>query len=54
MNKIKLEYEQPSCNLLVVRFEQGILTGSDGWSKANSTPSIIPEDPDDESKNFGF
>lgn len=28
MNKIKLEYEQPSCNLLVVRFEGNLLTGS--------------------------
>ena len=36
MNKIKLEYEQPSCNLLVVRFEQGILTVSQQYGTAGS------------------
>ena len=30
MNKIKIEYEQPSCDLLVVRIEQGILYVSGG------------------------
>ena len=30
MNKIKLDYEQPSCNLLVLRFKEGILYVSGG------------------------
>ena len=47
-------YETPEAEVLVVKIERGILTASDGWSNANSTPSIIDEDPDDESKNFGF
>ena len=54
MKKNKATYERPTCDLLVVRFEQALLTGSDGWSKSNSAPSIIDEDPDDDTKNFGF
>ena len=28
MNKIKATYERPTTDLLVIRFEQGLLTGS--------------------------
>ena len=36
MNKIKLEYEAPSCDLLVVRFEEGILTVSTQQNTINN------------------
>ena len=52
--KKKLLYEVPEAEQFFVRFEQGILTVSDGWSDPNSTPSITDEDPDDDTKNFGF
>ena len=35
MNK-KLTYEQPSCDLFVVRFEEGVLTGSPDGTWNNS------------------
>ena len=44
MNKIKLTYEQPGCELLVVRFEGDLLTGSplNGTSKKD-TENIIDD-----------
>ena len=49
MNKIKLEYEQPSCNLLVVRFEQGILYVSGGRNVANIDGGVSGTDQYDDS-----
>lgn len=37
MNKKKCLYEAPTTNILVVRFEGAILTGSDGVNQSNHT-----------------
>ena len=39
MNKIKLLYEAPEAETLVVRFEGDLLTGSDPKAKVNSSMS---------------
>ena len=36
MNKNKTTYERPTCDLLVIRFEQGILQASLRTNSANS------------------
>ena len=59
MNKNTLTFERklyvaPACKTHVLQVEENIMSGGDGWSNANSTPSIIDEDPDDDTKNFGF
>ena len=36
MNKIKETYERPTTNLLMIRFEQGVLTGSVRTNSVNS------------------
>lgn len=47
MNKIRLDYEQPSCDLLVVRFEEGILTVSNPNAvRSNSSSSGYDDDND--------
>ena len=38
MNKIKSLYEAPTIDILEVRFEGTILTGSDGVNQSNHTP----------------
>lgn len=35
MNKNKTTYERPTCDLLVIRFEQSLLTISNGVNYAN-------------------
>lgn len=37
MNKMKSLYEAPKTDVLVVRFEGAILTGSDGVNQSNHT-----------------
>ena len=46
MNKAKENYLSPTTDLLVVRFEEGILTGSPiaGRAGANETYNIYDED----------
>ena len=39
MNKTKTTYERPTTDLLVVRFEQGLLTGSPNQVRSNSSSS---------------
>jgi hypothetical protein len=47
MNKIKLDYEAPSCDLLMVRFEEGILTVSqDGFSTQNTEKMYYDDEED--------
>lgn len=44
----KIQYEEPTCKLLVIRFEQGILTGSD-FAKGgirNITVNDVTDDSD--------
>ena len=36
MNKIKLDYLQPGCKILVVRFEEGILSTSNNTNEVFS------------------
>lgn len=42
MDKIKQAYDRPTCDLLVVRFEQGLLTGSPNLTNTrNSTEYLL-------------
>ena len=51
MNKIKETYERPTTDLLVIRFEQGLLTGSVKWGASNQAATMDDED-DDRSYSF--
>ena len=48
MKQIKATYERPSCDLLVVRFEQGLLTGSNPYNteRPNSVSSGYDDNND--------
>ena len=52
MNKIKLDYEQPSCDLLVVRFEEGILTVSGGVNYSKNAGGAGGDDSYDDGEGF--
>ena len=52
MNKIKLDYEQPSCDLLVVRFEEGILFVSGGANYSTTLGGAGGDDSYDDGEGF--
>lgn len=52
MNKIKLTYEQPGCELLVVRFEEGFLKVSGGANYSPTPGGAGGDDFYDDGDNF--
>ena len=54
MNKIKLLYEQPSCDILVVRFEENIMSPGSGLrSFSQNDDNVEEQSGNDGGWNFG-
>lgn len=43
MNKIKSLYEAPTTNILVVQFEEGVLTGSNKYGAKGAAGNVIED-----------
>lgn len=43
MNRNKSTYERPKCDLLVVRFEQGVLTGSPNYGAKGAAGNAVED-----------